>query len=126
MRTFDIDGKPRPFLFGLSAATPILEIFYEEGAGEKALVLGITKKAAHVAYLAFLAGARAEKQEIDFTEDDVSVWLDLNYDIFEAISVEIGEFMERIGQKKSNGLAQSSSEASTVLKNSKPKKQRAG
>jgi hypothetical protein len=100
MRTFTVDGRERAFLFGLSAITPLLEIYFGEGATEQSLTLGTVKKAPEVAYLAFLAGAKANKEPVDFTQDDVSVWLDQDFGIFQAINDEIVKFMAGIGEKK--------------------------
>lgn len=100
MRTFTVDGKERPFLFGLSAITPLLEIYFADGATEQSLTLATVKRAAEVANLAFVAGARADKQPIDFTLEDVSVWLDQDFGIFQAINEEIVKFMAGLSEKK--------------------------
>ena len=78
MRTFNVDGQERPFLLSYSALRKINE------AGDD-YIAAIPK----AAYAAFVAGARANKKEVDFSEEDVELWIDLDLSILEAIQEDM-------------------------------------
>jgi hypothetical protein len=88
MRTFNVEGRDRPFLLSYSALKKITE------AGDD-FIAAIPK----AAFAAFAAGARANKTEVDFTEDDVELWIDLDLSILEAVQEDMVK-LKSIFEKK--------------------------
>jgi hypothetical protein len=111
MRTFNIDGRERAFLFGLSSLTSVVEAVYTtEEQTEKQLILTILKVAPAAAVDAFKSGARAKKEEIDFTDDDVLSWVDQYPEILQEIIAQATSFigaMSGRNQKKNQGSKKS-------------------
>jgi len=90
----ELGGETRPFKWGTNA-TRILSGKVDKDLHELDLQSNIIEQAVLVIYSGLYAGAKSEGKEIDFTEWEVSEWIDeLSQDQYEKLDADINKHIE--------------------------------